>query len=95
MASLTARLNKGFRDVFAGEQAARWHLIDRVRAVYERYGYTPLETPALEYVEVLGKFLPESQTPEGGIFAFRNETGTGWSRWCFAPVGMPARPATS
>lgn len=48
-------------------------MIDTIRAVYERYGFEPLETPAVEYVDVLGKFLPESQTPEGGVFAWRDE----------------------
>jgi len=48
-------------------------MIETVRRVYESYGFLPLETPALEYVETLGKFLPEGNTPEGGIFAFRDE----------------------
>jgi histidyl-tRNA synthetase len=66
------RLVKGFRDVFAAEVALKQWMIERVRAVYERYGYVPLETPAVEYVDVLGKFLPESATPAGGIFPLRN-----------------------
>ena len=48
-------------------------MIDAIRAVYERYGFAPLETPAVEYVDALGKFLPESDTPAGGIFAFKDE----------------------
>lgn len=48
-------------------------MIDTIRAVYERYGFAPLETPAIEYVDALGKFLPESSTPAGGIFAFQDE----------------------
>jgi len=48
-------------------------MVDTIRGIYERYGFEPLETPAVEYVEVLGKFLPESQTPEGGVFAWRDE----------------------
>jgi hypothetical protein len=67
-----ARLVKGFRDVFAADLSLKQRLIDTVRGVYERYGYMPLETPSVEYVDVLGKFLPESVTPAGGIFAFRN-----------------------
>lgn len=66
------RLVKGFRDLFAQDASLKREMIDTVRAVYERYGYMPLETPALEYVDVLGKFLPESATPAGGIFSFRN-----------------------
>jgi len=48
-------------------------MIDAIRGVYERYGFAPLETPAVEYVDALGKFLPESDTPAGGIFAFKDE----------------------
>ena len=72
-ARITPRRLKGFRDVTAAELRARDWIIARVREVYERYGYVPLETPALEYVDVLGKFLPEADTPEGGIFALRDE----------------------
>jgi len=48
-------------------------MISRIRQVYERYGFVPLETPTLEFVDVLGKFLPEADQPDGGIFAFRDE----------------------
>lgn len=48
-------------------------MIDTIREVYERYGFAPLETPAVEYVDALGKFLPESNSPAGGIFAFQDE----------------------
>jgi len=64
---------KGFRDITAADMIARDRMIARIRGVYERYGFTPLETPALEYVDNLGKFLPEADQPDGGIFAFRDE----------------------
>jgi len=64
---------KGFRDITAADMLARERMIARIRGVYERYGFTPLETPALEYVDNLGKFLPEADQPDGGIFAFRDE----------------------
>jgi histidyl-tRNA synthetase len=48
-------------------------MIDTIRAVYERFGFEPLETPAIEYVDVLGKNLPESDQPQGGIFAQHDE----------------------
>jgi histidyl-tRNA synthetase len=48
-------------------------MIDTIREVYELYGFAPLETPAVEYVDALGKFLPESNSPAGGIFAFQDE----------------------
>lgn len=67
------RILKGFRDITAAHVRAREGMIARIREVYERYGFAPLETPALEYVDVLGKFLPEADSPSGGIFAFRDE----------------------
>ena len=64
---------KGFRDITAASMLARDRMINRIREVYQRYGYVPLETPALEYVDALGKFLPEADQPDGGIFAFQDE----------------------
>ena len=68
-----ARRLKGFRDIEPADVAARDRMIGRIRGVYERYGFVPLETPALEYVDALGKFLPEADQPDGGIFAFKDE----------------------
>jgi len=68
-----ARKVKGFRDVGGETLLQRRRLIDTITSVYDRYGFTPLETPTLEYVDVLGKFLPEADQPEGGIFALRDE----------------------
>ncbi|MFN0207890.1 MAG: histidine--tRNA ligase [Planctomycetota bacterium] len=65
------RVPKGFRDVFAADVEARRFMVDTIRQVYECYGFEPLETPAVEYVETLGKFLPESNQPDGGIFAWK------------------------
>jgi len=64
---------KGFRDIGPVELRARWRMIEQIRAVYERYGFAPLETPALEYLDVLGKYLPDADTPQGGVFAFRDD----------------------
>lgn len=74
------RIYKGFRDIFGADLIARQRMIDTLRVVCERYGFMPLETPALEYVDCLGKFLPESQTPDGGIFSFRNPDLSGGTR---------------
>lgn len=65
------RVPRGFRDLTPGTLVERRRMIETVCAVYERYGFTPLETPAVEYVEVLGKFLPEADTPAGGIFTWK------------------------
>ncbi len=64
---------RGFRDIFAGDLEARHRMIEVIREVYALHGFEPLETPALEFVEVLGKYLPESDTPAGGIFALRDD----------------------
>lgn len=72
---IVPRLYKGFRDLFATDIQQRNAMIEIIRNVYELYGFQPLETPAVEYVEVLGKFLPESDQPEGGIFSWKNEDG--------------------
>ncbi len=68
----SARVIKGFRDVFGQPLILRRRMIDTILGVYERYGFMPLETPTLEYAEVLGKYLPDSDLPEGGVFAFRD-----------------------
>ena len=65
------RVAKGFRDQSPGTLVERRNMIETVSRVYERYGFTPLETPAIEYVDVLGKFLPESEEPDGGIFTWK------------------------
>jgi histidyl-tRNA synthetase len=52
-------------------------MIDTILGVYERYGFAPLETPTLEFADVLGKYLPDVDVPDGGVFAFRDE-GSHW-----------------
>ncbi len=68
------RLPKGFRDITPQELILRREIIESIRTVYELYGFVPYDTPAIEYVEVLGKYLPESDTPEGGIFSFKDDS---------------------
>lgn len=66
------RLLKGFRDLFGDTLVRRRNMIDTILRVYARYGFSPLETPSLEYLDVVGKYLPDTDLPEGGVFAFRN-----------------------
>ena len=68
-----ARLPKGFRDVGADEVRAMRHMLDRIAQVYESYGFEPLETPAFEYTDALGKFLPDSDRPNEGVFSLQDE----------------------
>ena len=66
------RLAKGFRDIEAAELRASAQMIETIRSVYERYGFEPLETPAIEYTDVLGKFLPDQDRPNEGVFSFQD-----------------------
>jgi histidyl-tRNA synthetase len=68
-----ARLPKGFGDASADDLRAQWRMIETIRRVYESYGFEPLETPAIEYTEALGKFLPDQDRPNAGVFSFQDE----------------------
>jgi histidyl-tRNA synthetase len=68
-----ARLARGFRDVEAPEIRRHDAMIATIRAVYERYGFEPLETPAFEYTDALGKFLPDQDRPNAGVFSVQDD----------------------
>ncbi|CAA2142344.1 histidine--tRNA ligase [Hyphomicrobium sp. ghe19] len=68
-----ARLAKGFRDIEAAELRGLNDMIGKIREVYERYGFEALETPAIEYTDALGKFLPDQDRPNAGVFSFQDE----------------------
>jgi histidyl-tRNA synthetase len=68
-----ARLPKGLRDIPAAEIRAQDAMLRTIRQVYERYGFEPLNTPAFEYTEALGKFLPDQDRPNAGVFSFQDE----------------------
>src|SRR5438445_7525960 len=70
---LKARLPRGFSDRGAAEIAATRRMIDQIRSVYERYGFEPHETPAIEYSDALGKFLPDQDRPNEGVFSFQDD----------------------
>ena len=48
-------------------------MIEKIRAVYELYGFEPVETPAIEYTDALGKFLPDQDRPNEGVFSFQDD----------------------
>jgi len=66
------RLPKGLRDIGAAEIRESEAMLAQIRAVYERYGFEPLETPAIEFTEALGKFLPDQDRPNEGVFSFQD-----------------------
>jgi histidyl-tRNA synthetase len=70
-----ARLPRGFRDRGPREIAAERAVLDTIRRTYESWGFEPLETPAFEYTEALGKFLPDLDRPNEGVFSLQDEDG--------------------
>ncbi|KUF09793.1 histidine--tRNA ligase [Pseudoponticoccus marisrubri] len=71
-----AQTPKGFRDYFGAEVGERKAMLDRIAAVYHRYGFDALESSAVETVEALGKFLPDVDRPNEGVFAWQDEDET-------------------
>src|ERR1700674_2291787 len=70
---LKARLPRGLGDRGPAEIAATRRMLDTIREVYERYGFEPVETPAIEYTDALGKFLPDQDRPNEGVFSFQDD----------------------
>jgi len=70
---LKARLPRGLEDRGPAEIAATRAMVEKIRAVYERYGFEPVETPAFEYTDALGKFLPDQDRPNEGVFSFQDD----------------------
>jgi len=70
-----ARLPKGFQDTSAEDLRATARMLARIQETYERYGFEPLETPAIEFTDALGKFLPDQDRPNAGVFSFQDEDG--------------------
>ncbi|MCD1620222.1 histidine--tRNA ligase [Salipiger marinus] len=72
-----AQTPKGFRDYFGTEVSERAEMLHRIAGVYHRYGFEALESAAVETVEALGKFLPDVDRPNEGVFAWEDED-EGW-----------------
>jgi len=70
-----ARLPRGFRDRGPADIALERRMLDTIRGVYETNGFDALETPFLEYTDALGKFLPDQDRPNEGVFSFQDEDG--------------------
>ncbi|WP_158916215.1 histidine--tRNA ligase [Caulobacter sp. S45] len=68
-----ARSPRGFQDRRARDLRAERTILMAVSAVYERYGFEQLDTPAFEYADALGKFLPDSDRPNEGVFAMQDD----------------------
>ncbi|HTK36681.1 MAG TPA: histidine--tRNA ligase [Caulobacteraceae bacterium] len=68
-----ARPPRGFQDRRARDLRAERAILQAVTAVYERYGFEQLETSAFEYADALGKFLPDADRPNEGVFALQDD----------------------
>jgi histidyl-tRNA synthetase len=70
---LRARLPRGLTDRGPAEIAATRAMVEKIREVYELYGFEPVETPAMEFTDALGKFLPDLDRPNEGVFSFQDD----------------------
>ncbi len=70
---LKARRPRGLEDRGPAEIAATERMLATIRRVYELYGFEPVETPAIEYTDALGKFLPDQDRPNEGVFSFQDD----------------------
>ena len=68
-----ARLPRGFVDRNAADIRAVNEMTAKIREVYERYGFDPVETPLIEFTDALGKFLPDSDRPNEGVFSLQDD----------------------
>src|SRR3979409_1608310 len=69
----TAPVPRRVEDRGPAEIAATRRMLDIIRGVYERYGFEPVETPTFEYTDALGKFLPDQDRPNEGVFSFQDD----------------------
>ncbi|MEM6759035.1 MAG: histidine--tRNA ligase [Pseudomonadota bacterium] len=70
-----AQTPKGFRDYFGSDVTERAEMLQKIAGVYHRYGFDALESSAVETVEALGKFLPDVDRPNEGVFAWKEDDG--------------------
>ncbi|MBN9360562.1 MULTISPECIES: histidine--tRNA ligase [unclassified Devosia] len=70
---IAPRLPRGFEDRLPADISAVNAMTAKIRAVYERYGFDPVETPLLEYTDTLGKFLPDTDRPNAGVFSLQDD----------------------
>ncbi len=68
-----ARVAKGFRDIGPDEIRGVRRMLAKIQEVYEAYGFEPVEQPFIEYTDALGKFLPDQDRPNAGVFSFQDD----------------------
>ena len=70
---MKARLPRGFVDRSPDDIRAVDRMMARIREVYELYGFEPVDQPLIEYTDALGKFLPDQDRPNEGVFSFQDD----------------------
>jgi histidyl-tRNA synthetase len=70
---MLARLPRGFADRNAEDIRAVEKMMAKIKAVYELYGFEPADQPLIEYTDALGKFLPDQDRPNEGVFSFQDD----------------------
>lgn len=68
-----ARVPRGFVDRTSAELHAAEKMTSVIRGVYELYGFEAVETPIFEYTDALGKFLPDQDRPNAGVFSIQDD----------------------
>src|SRR6204780_3776030 len=81
-----AALPRGFADRDSADLAAAEAMMARIREVYALYGFEAVETPFVEYTEALGKFLPDQDRPNEGVFSFKDDD----EQWLSLPYALTA-----
>lgn len=69
---VVARKVKGFRDIDPNLNQLKWKIINAASEVYKKYGFEHWDTPVLEYADCLGKYLPDEDTVDKGVYSFKN-----------------------
>ena len=72
---LKAKLPRGFKDNQEDVISLRNAVSDVIKNECQKYAFSEIDTSTIEYSESLGKFLPDSDRPEGGVFSFQDEDG--------------------
>ena len=69
---VVARKVKGFRDIDPSLNQLKWKIVNAASEVYKKYGFEHWDTPVLEYADCLGKYLPDEDTVDKGVYSFKN-----------------------
>lgn len=70
---MLARSPRGFADRTPDDIRAVEKMMGKIREVYELYGFEPADQPLIEYTDALGKFLPDQDRPNEGVFSFQDD----------------------